>query len=42
MYMTISNITVCNIIRVNTKFRKSKLKSKKKYIYIYIYITKDP
>ena len=40
MYMTISNITVCNIIRVNTKFRKSKLKSKKKYIYIYI--TKDP
>ena len=41
MYMTISNITVCNIIRVNTKFRKSKLKSKKK-IYIYIYITKDP
>ena len=41
MYMTISNITVCNIIRVNTKFRKSKLKSKKKK-YIYIYITKDP
>ena len=40
MYMTISNITVCNIIRVNTKFRKSKLKSKKKNIYIYI--TKDP